>query len=524
MPVITISVCVGVATLMPLGIWGTTGCEKPSDRLSLSPCACAREPTPTSERRFAKPLVTPATMLATSARMVPDIALAWFELPSALNTTCSPSCFTSTFGSVGRAMVPSGPFTEMLPLARVRSTPFGSGIGYLAMRDMALSLSDDAEHFAADTVSAGLAIGHHAARGREDRHAQPVHHARDVIPALVDAQPRFRDALDALDHRPAGVVLEADGELLLGAAVFTTSAARSALNFSTVLRRFLSRNISASLAIGLSSVLEREAERGEQCARLVVGLRRGGDGDVHAAQGIDLVVIDLGEDDLFLEAEVVVAAAVERAVRHAAEVTDARHRDVHQAVEELVHARAAQRHHAAHREVGAHLEVGDRFARLRHHRLLPGDLGHVGHRVVEHLLVGGGFAHPHVDRDLLDARHLHDALVAELLRELGHHLLAVELREARRRRRLLGCGRLGRRGVLLRRFLFALRLRLLGGLLLARRRALVALLRLRVVFLVVVLGHYYASTCSPLPLKTRTLRPSAMLFTPARSAFCVAGL
>src|SRR5260221_308419 len=225
MPVITISVCVGVATLMPLGIWGTTGCEKPSDRLSLSPCACAREPTPTSERRFAKPLVTPATMLATSARMVPDIALAWFELPSALNTTCSPSCFTSTFGSVGRAMVPSGPFTEMLPLARVRSTPFGSGIGYLAMRDMALSLSDDAEHFAADTVSAGLAIGHHAARGREDRHAQPVHHARDVIPALVDAQPRFRDALDALDHRPAGVVLEADGELLLGAAVFTTSAA-----------------------------------------------------------------------------------------------------------------------------------------------------------------------------------------------------------------------------------------------------------------------------------------------------------
>src|SRR5258708_13743077 len=88
-----------------------------------------------------------------------------------------------------------------------------------------LSLSDDAEHFAADTVGARLAIGHHAPRGREDRHAQPVHHARDVIPALVDAQPRLRDALDALDHRPAGVVLEADGELFLGAAVFTISAA-----------------------------------------------------------------------------------------------------------------------------------------------------------------------------------------------------------------------------------------------------------------------------------------------------------
>ena len=36
------SVCVGVATLMPFGIVCTTGCEKPSDRLSLSPAACAR--------------------------------------------------------------------------------------------------------------------------------------------------------------------------------------------------------------------------------------------------------------------------------------------------------------------------------------------------------------------------------------------------------------------------------------------------------------------------------------------------
>src|SRR5260221_512549 len=472
-------------------------------------------------------------MLATSARMVPDIALAWFELPSALNTICSPSCFTATFGSVGRAMVPSGPFTEMLPLARVRSTPFGSGIGYLAMRDMALSLSDDAEHFAADTVGAGLAIGHHAARGREDRHAQPVHHARDVIPALVDAQPRLRDALDALDHRPAGVVLEADGELFLVAAVFTIGAAfvtdGEVLDVALVLQH-----------LGDGALQSRSGHRDLRVAdqlRIADAGQHVGDRVMHAhiASPLPARFDDAGHFALEREVAQLVAAqtehavdaarpTVERAVRHAAEVTDARHRDVHQAVEELVHARAAQRHHAAHREVGAHLEVGDRFARLRHHRLLPGDLGHVGHRVVEHLLVGGGFAHPHVDRDLLDARHLHDALVAELLRELGHHLLAVELREARRRRRLLGCGRLGRRGVLLRRFLFALRLRLLGGLLLARRRALVALLRLRVVFLVFVLGHDYASTCSPLPLKTRTLRPSARLFTPARSAFCVAGL
>src|SRR5256886_3592066 len=48
-----------------------------------------------------------------------------------------------------------------------------------------------------------------------------------------------------------------------------------------------------------------------------------------------------------LETEAVIAPAVKSAVRHAAEIADARHGDVHQAVEELVHPCAAQRHHAA---------------------------------------------------------------------------------------------------------------------------------------------------------------------------------
>src|SRR6185295_18534358 len=119
--------------------------------------------------------------------------------------------------------------------------------------------------------------------------------------------------------------------------MISNSWARFALNFSTVFLRFSLRSLTASLAMRFSSVLERKAERGQQRARLVVGFRRGGDGDVHAAELIDLVVVDLGKDDLFLEAEVVVAAAVEGTVRHAAKVADARHGDVHQPVEELVH-------------------------------------------------------------------------------------------------------------------------------------------------------------------------------------------
>src|SRR5512134_1506057 len=175
MPLITISVWVGVATLMPFGIWCTTGCEKPSESCSLSPCTWARKPTPTSARRFSKPLVTPVTMLATSARIVPDIALAWLELPSAFSLSDSPSFSMPTFGSIGRATVPSGPLTEISVGEIFTSTPLGTGMGLFAMRDMAGSLRDDAEHFAADAGGARLAVGHHAARGGDDRHAQAVH-------------------------------------------------------------------------------------------------------------------------------------------------------------------------------------------------------------------------------------------------------------------------------------------------------------------------------------------------------------
>src|SRR5690606_998426 len=218
MPEMTISVCVGVATFTPLGIWCTTGCEKPSERFSLSPCAWARKPTPTSESFFSKPFVTPVTMLATSARMVPDMALAWLEFPSGLHRSSSPSRSTATFGSAARAIAPSGPFTEIWPAATDTSTPFGTGIGYFAMRDMVLASSGhDAEHFAADAVGARLAIGHHAARGRQDRHAQAVHDPGDVVAAAIHAQPRLRHALQALDHRLARVVLEADAQLLLRA-------------------------------------------------------------------------------------------------------------------------------------------------------------------------------------------------------------------------------------------------------------------------------------------------------------------
>src|SRR6185369_8371473 len=201
---------------------------------------------------------------------------------------------------------------------------------------------------------------------------------------------------------------------------------------------------------------------------------------------------------------------------HAAEVADTRHRDRDQAIEELVHARAAQRHLCADRQTVAHLEGGDRLAGLRDQRLLAGDLGEIGHRVVHDLLVRDRFADTHVDRDLGDARHLHHVLQGERLLQLGHDFVLVEDSEARG---LHGSLRLLRLRSLLD--LFALRsLVALRGLL--GLRCFRSLLRLGFVSV----RHIHlpqASTTSLLDLKKRTLRPSASVRNPTRSPFFVTG-
>src|SRR5688500_20387023 len=72
---------------------------------------------------------------------------------------------------------------------------------------------------------------------------------------------------------------------------------------------------------------EGHAEELEHPLRLLVGLRRRHDADLQPAETVHLVVIDLGKRDLLAQPEGVVAAAVERAARHAAEVADARQRE-----------------------------------------------------------------------------------------------------------------------------------------------------------------------------------------------------
>src|SRR5450631_726408 len=155
-------------------------------------------------------------MPATSARSVPCSALA--SAFAALNTSVSPDFSTLTVCPKLRDSVPKGPLIEISPVPMVTSTLGGTLTGLLPMRDMSgLPSGNDAQHFATDTGGARLAIGHDAVRRRDNGDPQPVHHAGDVLLALVDPQPRLGDALDLLDHRPARVVLERDVEHRLDA-------------------------------------------------------------------------------------------------------------------------------------------------------------------------------------------------------------------------------------------------------------------------------------------------------------------
>src|SRR5882757_1372612 len=117
-------------------------------------------------------------------------------------------------------------------------------------------------------------------------------------------------------------------------------------------------------AIALEFLLlpEREVESLEQCSAVTVIDRRRRNRDVHAPDLINLVVLDLGENNLFLHAQAVVALAVERARRNAAEVTDAGHGNVDQPVKELVHASSTQCHLRADGESRTQLEGCDRLA------------------------------------------------------------------------------------------------------------------------------------------------------------------
>src|SRR5687768_15945926 len=173
---------------------------------------------------------------------------------------------------------------------------------------------------------------------------------------------------------------------------------------------------------------ERHAHRLEESAGFLVGAGGGADDDVHAADLVDFIVLDLREDELLANAHCEVAAAVERVGVDTLEVTDEGQGGAHQAVQEFIHHLAAQRDLAAYPVALADLEVGDRLAGARYRRPLTGDDAHVANGIVAQLGISAGLprlSHAHVDDDLLHARNLHHVLIIELLLQVRGYLGSV---------------------------------------------------------------------------------------------------
>src|SRR4051794_9020744 len=157
-------------------------------------------------------------MLLTSARVVPHIARACLLSSFGAIVTASSSTVAVTSLLTTRLSVPSRPFAVSVWPARSMVTPCGIATGFLPIRDIRFSShlpgsEYPAQHLAADLRGAGLVVGQDAARRRQDRDAEPVIDARQVVDLRIDAPPRFRDSRDFADHRLAVDILQFDLEL-----------------------------------------------------------------------------------------------------------------------------------------------------------------------------------------------------------------------------------------------------------------------------------------------------------------------
>src|SRR5271170_6862835 len=108
-----------------------------------------------------------------------------------------------------KSKVPLVPLSETFWPSIVTSTPVGTGIGCLPMRDMATPSPHVREDFAAHALSGCLTVGEQARGGRDDRHTQAAEHPRQVVGFRVHPQTRLGHAAQTGDAAlPGGPVLE----------------------------------------------------------------------------------------------------------------------------------------------------------------------------------------------------------------------------------------------------------------------------------------------------------------------------
>src|SRR5205814_4256116 len=123
-------------------------------------------------------------MFAMSARVSPCSARVDFSSLLRVMTSVPSSRATLTLSWNVRTSSPLGPFTRSVRPSIFTSTPCGIVTGMRPIRliansipDPELPLPDFRQDFAAQTASLGLASGHDAGRGRDDRDAETAQHA-----------------------------------------------------------------------------------------------------------------------------------------------------------------------------------------------------------------------------------------------------------------------------------------------------------------------------------------------------------
>src|ERR1700688_31887 len=166
---------------------------------------------------FEKPVETPCTALASSARSSPCLERSGPLSPlRATVTTPSPSIATGKPSKSGCCTLPFGPSAMNWPSFNSTRVPLGTAIGIFPIRDMArlsYSLPELAQQLAAEAPLARLAVGQQPLRRRHDPDAEAVAHRLDLARPAVDPAARAADPGEVVDGpRALGAVAQEDAD------------------------------------------------------------------------------------------------------------------------------------------------------------------------------------------------------------------------------------------------------------------------------------------------------------------------
>src|SRR5262245_22583978 len=153
-------------------------------------------------------------MLATRVRVNPCSARSSPRSVGRLTVITPPSCSIFIRCGTTERSSPFGPETVTRPGSTETSTPAGTLMGCLPIRDM--SLPDEADHFSADAFALGGAARDHAAGRGPDCSSGAAEDTRQAVLARVDAPTGLRHALEAGQHAlAAAAVLQLDDQHLV---------------------------------------------------------------------------------------------------------------------------------------------------------------------------------------------------------------------------------------------------------------------------------------------------------------------